>query len=137
MANISRASQARTKIIATVGPACRESDQLAALVDAGADVFRLNMAHGSREEHSQTLSKIRRLSDERGQPLAVLIDLAGPKIRLRELAGGMIDCVAGAEFRFVRGDQMSGADELATTYEPLVDELQVGDMVMLADGTVS
>lgn len=137
MENRPRSQQrARTKIIATVGPACGTAEQLAALVAAGADMFRLNMAHGSLAEHSQALAAIRQTSRDLRQPIAVLIDLAGPKIRLGELPGGLIECAAGAEFRFVRGTHAAAPDELTTTYEPLIDELHVGDNVMLADGTV-
>ena len=57
----------------------------------------------------------------------MLVDLAGPKIRLGELPGGQLDCTPGAEFRFVRGDDARQPDELVTTYAPLVDELKVGD----------
>jgi pyruvate kinase len=89
------------------------------------------------EEHAATLASIRQVSRELAQPIAVLVDLAGPKIRLGELPGGAIDCVAGAEFRFVRGTHAAQPNDLTTTYEPLVDELKVGDNVMLADGTVS
>ncbi len=129
--------RARTKIIATVGPACQTADQLAGLIHAGADLFRLNMAHGSLAEHAQTLAAIRRTSADLRQPIAVLVDLAGPKIRLGELPGGRIECLPGAEFRFVRGADAAQAGDLTTTYGPLVDELKVGDNVMLADGTVS
>jgi pyruvate kinase len=129
--------RARTKIIATVGPACRTVERLAGLIQAGADLFRLNMAHASLAEHGETLSMIRKVSADLQQPIAVLVDLAGPKIRLGELPGGAIQCLAGQEFRFVRGTEASQANDLTTTYGPLVDELKVGDNVMLADGTVS
>ncbi|HEV3137126.1 MAG TPA: pyruvate kinase [Pirellulales bacterium] len=129
--------RARTKIIATIGPACQTAEQLAELVRAGADLFRLNMAHGTLAEHGEMLAAIRRTSAELRQPIAVLVDLAGPKIRLGELPGGMIQCAAGQEFRFVRGAEARQANDLTTTYAPLVDELKVGDNVMLADGTVS
>ena len=66
----------------------------------------------------------------------MLVDLAGPKIRLGELPGDLIDCEPDAEFRFIRGDVSAHPHDLITTYEPLVDELNVGDTVMLADGTV-
>ncbi len=127
--------RARTKIIATVGPACRAPEQLAALVEAGVDVFRLNMAHGSLEQHDAVLAAIRAVSQRLGQPLAVLVDLAGPKIRLGEVAGGVVDCLPGVDFRFVRGRTQHERD-LTCTYEPLVDELRAGDSVVLADGTV-
>jgi len=136
MKNGNRLKRSRTKIIATVGPACRNVEKLAELVAAGADIFRLNMAHASRAEHTQTLEMIRAASRQLGQPIAVLADLAGPKIRLGELPGDVIECEAGARYKFIRGYKPSAANELVTTYEPLVDELEVGNTVMLADGTV-
>ena len=81
----------RTKIVATVGPACRAEETLRGLIQAGVDVFRLNMAHGSIEEHEETLGRIRRVSDDLGRPVGVLVDLAGPKIRLGELPGGQVE----------------------------------------------
>jgi pyruvate kinase len=129
--------RARTKVIATVGPACEQPEQLADLILAGADIFRLNMAHGGGAEQDQRLAAIRKVSAELGRPIAVLVDLAGPKIRLGQLPDDMIDCPLGGEFRFVRGSQPCTATDLTTTYKPLVDELQVNDAVMLADGTVS
>ena len=126
----------RTKIVATIGPVSRSEEALAGLVAAGVDVFRLNMAHGSIPEHQETLDRIRRVSAAAGRPIGVLVDLAGPKIRLGEIPGGAVECVEGATFAFVRGTA-AGAGEFTATYEPLIDELSVGDSVMLADGTVS
>ena len=127
----------RTKIVATIGPACREEESLRGLVEAGVAVFRLNMAHGSIPEHQESLDRIRRVSDGLGRPVGVLVDLAGPKIRLGELPGGAIECAEGAEFRFIRGSETQQPDEFVTTYATLLDELTVGDAVMLADGTIS
>ena len=126
----------RTKIVATVGPVSRAEEALHGLVAAGVDVFRLNMAHGSIAEHQETLDRVRRVSDAAGRPVGVLVDLAGPKIRLGELPGGAVECVEGTEITFVPG-ATAGLGEFTTTYEPLVSELAVGDAVMLADGTVS
>ncbi len=129
----------QTKIVATIGPACCKENQLAELLAAGVDVFRLNTAHGDRREHEHTLAAIRSAAAKVGQPVAVLVDLAGPKIRLGELPGGQLTCDAGDRVRFVR-EQLTPREavpgELCTTYRPLVDELAVGDRVMLADGTV-
>ena len=127
----------RTKIVATIGPACREETGLRGLVDAGVDVFRLNMAHGSIEEHQETLDRVRRVAEAAGRPIGVLVDLAGPKIRLGEIPGGALECVEGAVFKFIRGTESHHPDEFTTTYERLIDELAVGDAVMLADGTIS
>jgi pyruvate kinase len=129
--------RSRTKIVATVGPACRSAKQLAELVIAGVDVFRLNVAHASLEVHTETLAMIRQVSESLRRPIAVLVDLAGPKIRLGELPGGEIECASGAMFKFVRGERGRAPHELGSTYEPLVDELAVGNNVMLADGTVT
>ena len=127
----------RTKIVATIGPACESLDQLKAMIMTGVDVFRLNMAHGRREEHEARLAAVREAVKQTGRLAAVLVDLAGPKIRLGELPGGQMVCQSGAIVRFVRGETARHPDELVTTYAPLVDELAVGDRVMLADGTVS
>lgn len=127
----------RTKIVATLGPASRAEDAIRGLVDAGVDVFRLNMAHGSIEEHAESLARIRRVSETLARPVGVLADLAGPKIRLGELPGGAIDLAEGEHVTFVRGGESGGPREFTVTYEPLVDELSPGDSVMLADGTIS
>lgn len=127
----------RTKIVATVGPACRAPLMLRELIRTGVDVFRINTAHGTREEHHATLDAIREASAEAERPIGVLVDLAGPKIRLGQLIDDPTECPLGAEFRFVRGEAPSQSNEFTCTYEPLVTELTVGDRVMLADGTVS
>ena len=97
----------------------------------------LNMAHGSIPEHQETLDRIRHVSDAIQRPVAVLADLAGPKIRLGELPGGALECVEGTHVTFVRGTESAESDAFTTNYAPLVDELTVGDSVMLADGTIS
>jgi len=127
---------ARTKIVATLGPASRAPEQIRELMLAGADVFRLNMAHDGPEAQQPVVDHIRQVSDELNQPAAILVDLAGPKIRLGEIADGKIYCAQGDEFFFVSGAPHA-ANELTATYEPLIDELSVDDLVMLADGMVT
>ncbi|ADB19017.1 pyruvate kinase [Pirellula staleyi DSM 6068] len=129
--------RARTKIVATVGPACREVEKLVQLIRAGVSVFRINTAHGTMEQRNQILADIRKAEAEVGWPVGVLVDLAGPKIRLGELFQDPTTCPPGAEFRFIKGDKPAAADEFTCTYTTLVSELQLGDTVMLADGTVS
>jgi pyruvate kinase len=130
-------SRARTKIVATVGPACRSPEMLRELIRAGVSVFRLNAAHGTREQRLTTLTEIRRASEELNLPVGILLDLAGPKIRLGELTQDPLEFKRGDRFMFVRGDKPGSASELTSNYAPLVDELKPGDLVMLADGTVS
>ena len=139
------AERARTKIVATVGPACETEEQLAGLLTAGVDVFRLNMAHLDIERAGSICQAVRRLEDQFEQPVAVLVDLAGPKIRLGELPGGQLECRRDEHYDFVRvgaGDRPDNTPddappELTCTYEALVDDLSVDDPIMLADGTVS
>mgnify|MGYP000033815398 CR=1 FL=1 len=127
----------RTKIVATLGPASCSEEAIRGLVEAGVNVFRLNMAHGTLEEHAESLARIRRISDELRRPVGVLADLAGPKIRLGELPDGMTELLEGEEIFFVRGLEGSGPREFTVTYAPFVDELSPGDSVMVADGTIS
>lgn len=126
----------RTKIIATVGPACGDRDTLKELVVAGVDVFRLNFAHGSHEWLAEIVGLIRDVSAELRIPIGILGDLSGPKIRLGELPEGGVLCNEGTEFTFVRDRQPQTRHELTCTYEALIDDVQVDDRVLLADGTV-
>jgi pyruvate kinase len=130
-------NRARTKIVATVGPACATVEMLVKLIRAGVSVFRLNTAHGSEEARTKQVADIRQASAEVGIEVGILMDLAGPKIRLGMLHTDPTECEPGEVFRFVRGDKPENANDLTCIYAPLIDELQIGDSVMLADGTVS
>ena len=125
---------ARTKTVATVGPACSSPEKLAELLNAGVDVFRINMAHGSRESHTTAVANIRDASQQTGLPAGILVDLAGPKIRLGQLTQNPLVLNNGDEIRFVRGTESKSDDELTCIYEPLIDEVAVGDAIVLADG---
>jgi pyruvate kinase len=124
----------RTKTVATVGPACSSVEMLTKLLHAGADVFRINMAHGSRESHTQTVADVRTASSETGLPAGILVDLAGPKIRLGQLTQNPLVLQNGDQVRFVRGLESSADEELTCNYEPLIDEVAQGDAIVLADG---
>lgn len=125
---------ARTKTVATVGPACASKEMLIKLLRAGADVFRINMAHGSREDHNAVIENIREAGRETGFPAGILVDLAGPKIRLGQLTQNPLVLENNDEVRFVRGTESSSDDELTCIYEHLIDEVGVGDAIVLADG---
>jgi pyruvate kinase len=112
-------------------------EKLVALIRAGVSVFRINTAHGTAEERDQKLSDVRAAGEQAGAPIGVLVDLAGPKIRLGELYSDPTTCEVGQEFHFVPGTKSASPNELTSTYPALVNELAVGDAVMLADGTVS
>jgi pyruvate kinase len=132
-----RVTNVKTKIIATVGPACATAEKLAELVDAGVDLFRLNFAHGNYDWLGGIVEAIRAVSKKHGRPIGILGDLAGPKIRLEELPGGVIQCRAGEKYEFIRKPDPARPMGLTCTYEKLVDELAVGDALLLADGAVA
>ncbi|MFZ5831072.1 MAG: pyruvate kinase [Planctomycetota bacterium] len=125
-----------TKIVATLGPASDTLEKVAELLRAGVDVFRLNTAHGTLADHQRRLETIREASRTTDQPVGVLADLAGPKMRLGEIAGGVFECHVGETVRIVRGEESDIPGDLVTTYAPLLDELAPGVRVLLADGTV-
>jgi pyruvate kinase len=125
---------ARTKIVATVGPACEQPDRIAALVEAGVDVFRLNLSHGDPESRARQLETIRAVEARVGHPVAVMADLCGPKIRVRPLVGGRVELADGATITLRRGREAGTADAITTTLDELVDAVRPGDPVLLDDG---
>jgi pyruvate kinase len=128
----------RTKIVATLGPASTDPVVLRQMVEAGVDVFRLNFSHGTHEVHTATLESVRRIAVETETQLAVLQDLCGPKIRLGQIVGGVVECDHDAEFVLV--NERAKEDDphcLTSTYRSLADDLDVGQSVLFADGTVA
>lgn len=130
-------SEARTKIVATVGPACEDEAILAELINHGVDIFRINAAHGTQEDYARVLQKIKNVRERSGFPVGVLLDLAGPKIRLGKLLQDPLEVDVGQELFFVRGNEPGASNELTSNYSKLIDEIAVGDRVMLSDGTIS
>jgi pyruvate kinase len=129
----------RTKIVATLGPATSSLERITALVNAGMDVARLNLSHGSHEEHRETYNHIRRASDETGRAVGVLLDLQGPKIRLGEFVGGRAELEAGATFTITTkpGEAEHGDAKLAsTTYPELARDVKPGDALLIDDGNI-
>lgn len=128
----------RTKIIATMGPACDDVDTLHRMFEAGVDVCRLNFSHGLLDQHRLTLAAIRQAAEKFNQPVAILGDLCGPKIRLGEIAssdetGGM-SVKIGDELIIQREPIIGHGGRVSTTYRQLVDDVQVGDRVLIEDG---
>jgi len=125
--------QARTKIVATVGPACSAPAQVEALIGSGVDVFRLNFSHGSAAEHGETLGHIRRIAEELDRPVAVMQDLAGPKVRIGDLADP-VEWEPGRVVRIAR--HHADPPDVTTTYGRIVDDVEVGHRILVADGTI-
>jgi pyruvate kinase len=127
----------RTKIVATIGPASRSPAALRQLIEAGVNVFRLNFAHGTHEEHAAVLADIRRLSREMDRHVAVLQDLCGPKMRLGIIPGDVVDCQLGEEFTLLSDRLTDSPRELTCSYRDLPNNLKPGETVLFADGTVA
>lgn len=131
-----RNSQRRTKIVATIGPATNTPDVLKALIKAGATTLRLNFSHGTHEEHQRNIRLIRQTAFELNQPVGILQDLQGPKIRLGRFEGGPIVLNKGDRFTLT-SKPVPGTQEISSvTYEPLADEVPEGATIMLDDGKV-
>ncbi|HEX6939348.1 MAG TPA: pyruvate kinase [Longimicrobiales bacterium] len=122
----------RTKVVATVGPATASRDMIMALARAGVDVFRLNLAHGTAEAHGEVVRYVRDAGRAIGKPIAILADLAGPKIRIGRLPEP-VPLVDGAGVVLAPEDH-AAAGELPTTYRPLARDVSPGDRILLDDG---
>jgi pyruvate kinase len=125
----------RTKIIATVGPASWDDDVLARLIEAGADVLRLNFSHADRERHARTVGAIRAAAERAGREVAVLGDLPGPKLRIGELRGDVAELETGMHVKLTPQD-VEGDRETIPVDWPGVTSLREDELVYLADGAI-
>jgi pyruvate kinase len=127
----------RTKIVATIGPACRDPETLARMVEAGLDVARLNFSHGSREEHEENVALVRAAAGRAGRPVAILQDLPGPKLRIGPLRDDLVDLRPGDTVALVCGsDEPGDAHRLSVAWKGLPDAVSAGDILYLADGRI-
>jgi pyruvate kinase len=124
------------KIIATLGPASVSPDRIRALFDAGVDVFRLNLSHGTLGEHEASFTAIRRVEAEAGRPIGILADLQGPKLRLGSFAEGKIELCAGAHFRLDLDRGKGDATRAPLPHPEIFVALEPGTELLLDDGKV-
>ncbi|MGL5827962.1 MAG: pyruvate kinase [Angustibacter sp.] len=127
----------RAKIVCTLGPAVSTPEQIRALVEAGMDVARLNLSHGTYADHEKVYAMVREASDAVGRSVAVLVDLQGPKIRLGTFANGPVELLPGAVFTITTEDVPGDADLASTTYKGLPGDARVGDRILIDDGKVA
>ena len=136
LTNIALLKMRRTKIVATLGPASDTTEKIERLVAAGVDMFRLNMSHGSHEQHAANLARVRQAANDAKRPIAVLADLCGPKIRVGKFPDGGIDLVPGAEV-VVTTRRVAGEPGLIPSqYTALAEDVHPGARVLLADGVM-
>lgn len=127
-------SQKRTKIVATVGPACESFEKLLELAKAGANVFRLNFSHGDHENKKTVIEHIRKINKSQPFNIAILGDLQGPKLRVGELEGGQIELTDGADIIFTTEKCVGTASKIYVSYANLTKDVKVGERIFLDDG---
>ncbi len=127
----------RAKIVCTLGPATSTEGTIRALVDAGMDVARLNLSHGTYADHEEAYRQVRAASNDSGRGVGVLVDLQGPKIRLGTFGAGPVLLERGSEFTITTDDVVGDETEVSTTYAGLADDVAQGDRLLVDDGKVS
>ncbi len=127
----------RAKIVCTMGPAVESSEKVHELIAAGMNMARLNLSHGGHDEHQSRLDLVRSVAAETNQPIAILVDLQGPKIRLARFANGPHDLARGDIFT-ITADEVEGTKErVGTTYKGLPGDCKPGDRILIDDGKVT
>ncbi|MEH2375642.1 pyruvate kinase [Nostoc sp.] len=131
-----RDSLRRTKIVATIGPATSSPEILKAIIEAGATTLRLNFSHGTHADHQRSIRLIRQTAFELNQPVAILQDLQGPKIRLGKFDNGSIVLAKGDRFTLTNRPVVGMQEISCVTYDYLAEEVPVGAKILLDDGRV-
>lgn len=126
----------RTKIVVTLGPSLDDEEMLKRVILAGADVFRANFSHGSYETHEQRINMVRKLADEQGKAVAILVDLQGPKIRIGRFKNKKIQLKEGQTFVLDTelGNEEGTEESVSLDYKNLIYDVQANDTLLLDDG---
>lgn len=125
----------RTKIVCTIGPSTNTPEMINKLLDEGMDVARLNFSHGDHEQHRITIRTLRSLSRQKGKEIGILQDLGGPKIRVGQLSGGKMTRKHGERVTLAVGEYAEG-NAIPVNYPDLIEEIEEGNPILLADGTI-
>ena len=126
----------RTKIIATLGPACESEGMIKDLAEAGMDVARINLSHGSRDLGIQRFRRVRAAEASLGRPIGILVDLPGPKVRAGAMPEGGLALSSGSIIKLCPGHGNSTAEVIEVDHDGLLTDLLPGDRVLFGDGAV-
>lgn len=129
-------SSHKTKIVATVGPACDTYDGLLTLVKAGVNVFRLNFSHGSHEDKARIIEYIRQINKTEPYTVAILADLQGPKLRVGEIENNSLPLKKGDILTFVNEKLVGNMEKIYVSYPDLYKDLRIGQKILLDDGKI-
>ena len=127
----------RAKIVATLGPATSSYEDIRGIIEAGVDVARMNLSHGSYDVHEAVYKNVRQAAADTNRAVAVLVDLQGPKIRLGKFDGGPYDLAVGDTFIITTEDIVGTKEISSTTYKGLPDDVKAGDPLLIDDGKVT
>ena len=127
----------RTKIVCTLGPASDTDEMVSRLMDAGMNVCRLNMSHGSYEEQGERIQRIKRLREEKHLPVAIMLDTKGPEVRTGVIAEGKAELEAGQEFVLTSREVPGDAHEVSITYPKMVELVKPGNRILIDDGLLA
>src|SRR4051794_20680671 len=125
----------RTKIIATLGPACATEELILRLLTSGVDVFRMNFSHGAPADRVRLIEIIRRVSTDHGKYIPIMGDIQGPKLRIGEVEG-VIQLQSGQMFTITTEPLVGNASIVSTPFTPLPQEVQLGQRILINDGLV-
>lgn len=134
MKEIQIEARQKTKIVATVGPACSSPENLLQLVKEGVDIFRLNFSHGSHEDHQKVINNLTEIIEKYDVPIGILADLQGPKIRVGEIEGGKLELIKGDVLTFVNEPCMGTRERIYLSYQNFAQDVNVGEKVLVDDG---
>ena len=126
----------KTKIICTIGPSSEDPAVFKAMCLAGLNVARLNFSHGSHEEHQRKIDMIKKVRDELNLPIAIMLDTKGPEYRIKTFREGKITLKDGDRFTFTTRDIVGDQQIVAVNYTGLIDDLSVGDRILVNNGLV-
>jgi len=126
----------RTKIVATLGPATSDPEAISRLIGAGADVLRLNFSHGSPEQHASLISRVRSAAERAQREVALLGDLPGPKLRLGDIDGRVVELTKGQRLSLTTRSVAGNAEQIPISWPQLPEAVKEGDVIYLADGTI-
>lgn len=127
----------KTKIVCTIGPACNSEEVITELCKAGMNVARLNFSHANHEEHLKNINLIKKVREKLGLPIAILLDTKGPEYRIKTFKDGKCELKDGDTFTFTKADIIGDVSRVSVSYAGIIDELNVGDTVLLNNGLLS
>ena len=127
----------KTKIVCTIGPASSTEKVLTEMCLAGMNVARLNFSHGTHADHKEKIDMLKRIRERLALPIAILLDTKGPEYRIKTFEGGAVMLATGDEFSFTAEDVVGNNREVSVSYPKMVEELDVGDHILLNNGLLS